>query len=123
MSNNGRRREPLSTILAGQPLSAQVVCARGTIYGSAGGVAGAIVIDQGGSHAAGGANGSRASRRLVPRVRHPGQTASVKSVRHVNVADGDVPAIVLKGSCEVSVVKDGDRRAAVRRLSHLPMAR
>lgn len=37
--NNGRRREPLSTILAGQPLSAQVAVARGTVYGSAGWIA------------------------------------------------------------------------------------
>jgi hypothetical protein len=36
MSNNGRQREPLSTILAGQPLSAQVAGARGTVYGSDG---------------------------------------------------------------------------------------
>jgi len=34
MSNNGRRREPLSTILAGQRLTAQVASARGTVYGS-----------------------------------------------------------------------------------------
>src|SRR5262245_44946072 len=34
MSNNGRRREPLSTILAGQPLSAQVAGARGAVYGT-----------------------------------------------------------------------------------------
>src|SRR5262245_49813572 len=34
MSNNGRRREPLSTILAGQPLSAQVAGACGAVYGS-----------------------------------------------------------------------------------------
>jgi hypothetical protein len=32
-----------------------------------------------------------------------------KAVRHVNAADGDVPAILLKGPCEVSVVEDGDR--------------
>jgi hypothetical protein len=36
MSNNRRRREPLSAILAGQPLSAQVAATRGTVYGSEG---------------------------------------------------------------------------------------
>src|SRR5262249_60163454 len=36
MSNNGRRCEPPSTTLAGQPLSAQVAGARGTVYGSEG---------------------------------------------------------------------------------------
>src|SRR5262245_14248039 len=36
MSSDGRRRAPLSTILAGQPLSAQVADARGTVYGSEG---------------------------------------------------------------------------------------
>ena len=36
MHNNRRRREPLSTILASQPLSAQVAGVRGTVHGSDG---------------------------------------------------------------------------------------
>jgi hypothetical protein len=40
-----------------------------------------------------------------------------KAVRHVNAADGELPTILLKVPCEVSVVEDRDRRVAVRRQS------
>jgi hypothetical protein len=46
-----------------------------------------------------------------------GNLASVVIARGVSTADGDVPTILLKVPCEVSVVEDGDRRVAVTQLS------
>jgi hypothetical protein len=56
-------------------------------------------------------NGSRASRRFgAQSAASRSSRIGDKAVRHVNAADGDVPTILLKVPCEVSVVEDRDRR-------------